>query len=105
MVGAFGEKAYLGQANGPDVELIVKGTELYASYETPDGFAVVYDEALGLFCYARTVAGEFQSTGVPVGRPPPPGAERHAAESDAVRQRKIAERMARMEQRSHAKKE
>ena len=30
MVGMFGEKVSLGQANGPDVELIVRGTELYA---------------------------------------------------------------------------
>ena len=57
MVGAFGERAFLGQANGPDVELVVYGTELYARYETLDGYSVVYDETLGLFCYARIVAG------------------------------------------------
>ena len=58
MVGVFGEKVLLGQANGPDVDLIVRGTELYATYETPDGYPAVYDDALGLFCYARVVDGD-----------------------------------------------
>jgi hypothetical protein len=103
MVAAFGEKASLGQANGPDVDLIVKGTELYATYETPDGFAVVYDEALGLFCYARLVAGEFQSTGTSLASPPPAGAVRHASEADDVRRRKIQERTLQMQRRSQTK--
>ena len=82
MVGMFGEKVSLGQANGPDVELIVRGTELYATYETPDGFPAVYDDGLGLFCYARVVNGAFQSTGTPVASPPPPGVDQHAVETD-----------------------
>lgn len=102
MVGAFGEKAFLGQANGPDVELVVYGTELYARYETLDGYPALYDEALGLFCYARVVAGGFQSTGVPVASPPPQGVERHAVESDSVRTEKIKQRTQQLEQRSHA---
>lgn len=102
MVGAFGEKASLGQANGPEVELVVYGTELYARYETLDGYSVVYDETLGLFCYARVVAGSFQSTEVPVTSPPPPGLERHAVESDNVRMEKIKERTLQLEQRSRA---
>ncbi|HWK66185.1 MAG TPA: hypothetical protein VNS34_14695 [Rhizobiaceae bacterium] len=102
MVGAFGERAFLGQANGPDVELVVYGTELYARYETLDGYSVVYDETLGLFCYARIVAGCFQSTEVPVTSPPPQGIERHATESDSVRTEKIKERTLQLEQRSRA---
>ena len=102
MVGAFGEKASLGQANGPEVELVVYGTELYARYETLDGYSVVYDEALGLFCYARVVAGGFQSTEVPVTSPPPQGLERHAVESDNVRMEKIKQRTLQLEQRSRA---
>jgi hypothetical protein len=100
MVGVFGEKVPLGQANGPDVDLVVKGTELYATYETPDGFPAVYDDSLGLFCYARVVDGGFESTGITVTSPPPPGVERHATESDEVRMRKIEERTLQMEQRS-----
>ena len=60
MVGMFGQKVPMGQANGPDVDLIVSGTELYATYETPEGFPAVYDDAVGLFCYARIVGGRFE---------------------------------------------
>jgi hypothetical protein len=100
-VGMFGQKVPMGQANGPDVDLIVSGTELYATYETPDGFPVVYDDALGLFCYARIANGKFESTGVSVALPAPAGIERHAAESEAVRQQKIKDRLQQMERNAH----
>ncbi|HKA79876.1 MAG TPA: hypothetical protein VKD43_07560 [Xanthobacteraceae bacterium] len=102
MSGIVGQRVSLGQANGPDVELIVTGTELYASYETPDGYPAIYDDRAGLFCFAHIVDGEFQSTGVPVTSAPPPDAPRHAKESDAVRGRKIAERQMKMESRSRS---
>jgi hypothetical protein len=102
MVAVFGEKVMLGQANGPDVALVVRGTELYATYETPDGLPAVYDESLGLFCYARVVDGEYASTAVPVTSPPPAGVEPHAAESDAVRARKIDQRTKQLNQRRSA---
>jgi hypothetical protein len=104
MVGVFGEKVSLGQANGPDVELIVSGTELYATYETPDGYPAIYDDSLGLFCYARVVAGKFESTGVPVKSPPPSGVVRKATESDEVRMRKIEERSQQLDLRSRQPK-
>jgi hypothetical protein len=100
MVGMFGQKVSLGQANGPDVELIVSGNEDYANYETPDGFPAIYDESRGLFCYARLVAGRFESTGIPVTEPPPPGVTLHGTESDEVRQKKIQERTLQKERRS-----
>jgi hypothetical protein len=100
MVGMFGQKVPLGQANGPDVELMVSGNEFYSSYETPDGFPAIYDESRGLFCYARLVAGRFESTGIPVAEPPPRDVTLHATESDEVRQQKIQERTLRMERRS-----
>lgn len=102
MVGMFGEKVSLGQANGPDVDLIVRGTELYATYETLDGFPAVYDDALGLFCYARIAEGRFETTGIPVTLPPPSRVERHATESDDIRMQKIQERTRQMERRSRA---
>jgi hypothetical protein len=98
--GIIGQKASLGQANGSEVELIVSGTALYATYETLDGFPAIYDEDLGLFCYARVVAGKYQSTGVPVTSPPPPDVDQHAKESEEVRAAKILERQAQMERRS-----
>jgi len=102
MVGVFGQMVSLAQANGPDVELIVSGTELYATYQTPEGFSVVYDEGQGLFCYAKLAQGKFLSTGVPVTASPPPEAARDAKESDDVRMHKIAERTAQMERRAQA---
>ena len=100
MVGVFGEKASLGQANGPDVDLIVTGTELYATYTTLDGFPAIYDDRLGLFCYARLNQGKFESTGIAVTSPRPPGVEQHVAESDEVRRQKIQERTHQMRRRS-----
>ncbi len=84
MVGMFGDKVSIGQANGPDVDLIVRGTELYGTYETPEGFPAIHDDTLGLFCYARLEDGRFVSTGIPVTQPPPFGVKRHATESDLV---------------------
>jgi hypothetical protein len=98
--GIIGQKVSLGQANGPDVELVVTGTELYASYRTPAGYPAVYDDGLGLFCFARLVDGAYQSTAVPVTATPPADVVPHAEESDAVRRRKIALRQAQMQRRS-----
>ena len=90
MSALFGERQSLGQANGPDVELLVWGDEWYATYETVSGHPAVYDDDLGLFCYAEVIQGEFRSTAVPVTGPPPAGVERHARESDSVRAAKAA---------------
>jgi hypothetical protein len=96
--GVSHQRASLGQGKGPDVDLVVSGTRVYATYQTPDGLPVVYDDRLELFCYARlTSAGAFESTGVPVDRPPPPGVVRDARESDNVRNAKIAARLAQLE--------
>jgi hypothetical protein len=100
MSGIIGQKVRLGQADGSEVELIVSGTRLYATYETPDGFPAVYDQLNGLFCYARLVSGRFESTGVPVTLPPPSDVEQHAQESDDVRSLKIRERQQQTEQQS-----
>ena len=93
MSGVVNQRARLGQGKGPDVELIVNGTRAYATYETLDGFPAIYDTTRELFCYAILVAGEFQSTGVPVTAAPPLGVERHANESTEVRAAKIAGRL------------
>lgn len=100
MSGIFGEKASFPQANGPDVELIVSGTELYATYETLDGFPVVYDDAKGMFCYARLVDGSLESTGAALSGPPPPGAARAAEDSEEARLRKMDARAEEFAQRA-----
>lgn len=92
MSGIIGQKVSLGQANGPEVELIVSGTREYATYETLDGFPAIYDNGAGLFCYARVVEGRYESTGVPVTAAPPAGVHKHEKESDSVRAAKIQAR-------------
>jgi hypothetical protein len=99
MSGTQDERAQLGQENGPDVELVVSGTKQYATYESVDGFPVIYDERLGLFCYARVVDGRYRSTGVSLQEPPPPGVARHARESEDVRATRIREQEAQRERR------
>jgi hypothetical protein len=89
--GVFGETVTIGQENGPDVELVVFGDEHSARYETRDGYPVLYDRALGLFCYALVRDGRFESSGVAVDRPPPAGARAHARESSAVRRARAGE--------------
>jgi len=90
MTAIHGETLTFGQRNGPDVQLVVFGDELYARYESVTGYSVVYDEERGLFCYARLVDGAFVSTGEPVTALPPPGALKHGQESEAVRRAKSA---------------
>ena len=94
MSGIINQKVSLGQANGPEVELIVSGTREYATYETLGGFPAIYDTDVGLFCYARVVDGRYESTGVRVTDAPPRGVQKHAKESESVRAAKIAEREA-----------
>jgi hypothetical protein len=53
MSAIFGETLTFGQASGPHIQLKVFGDEFYARYETPAGYSVIYDEEMGLFCYAR----------------------------------------------------
>ena len=95
MGALYGQRVTVGQAQGPDVELIVYGDEFYARYETPDGYPVVYDTERGQFSYARLDEGRFISTGVPATAPPPPGMVRHAQEDPEVRQEKAGRRAAR----------
>lgn len=90
MTAIHGERLTFGQRDGSEVQLLVFGTELYARYETADGYSAVYDDARGVFCYARLADGAFVSLGAPVTGPPPPGAVRHGQESEAVRQAKSA---------------
>ena len=105
MSGIVNQRTRLGQENGPEVDLIVNGTELYATYETLDGFPAVYDTERGLFCYARVTNGQYESTGVPITGSPPGDVERHMKESDAVRQARIDERQDQMERRATGKLE
>ncbi|MEB3321712.1 MAG: hypothetical protein VKI81_02700 [Synechococcaceae cyanobacterium] len=95
------EPVVLGQANGPDVELIVSGNPLYATYQTPSGYSAIYDDQLGLYCYARLRDGEFVSTGTSIAEQPPPDLSPQLQESDRVRARKAGERAAERSRQTH----
>ena len=71
MTGIFGETFKFKQEKGPEVSLVVNGDEHYARYETEDGYTVVYDTDLGLYCYAIKRDGKFVSSKIPVSEPPP----------------------------------
>lgn len=92
MGAIFNENLIFRQGNGPDVELIVNGDEFYARYETPDGYTVVYDLDLALYCYADVQDGQFVSTATPIGKGPPVGLRRHLKESPEVRNEKFRRR-------------
>jgi M6 family metalloprotease-like protein len=94
MSGIFNEQLTFKQENGPDVRLVVKGDELYAHYETIDGYTVIYDDERGLYCYAETDQGRFISTRIPISEPPPPELRRHITESEQVRHEKYLRKQA-----------
>jgi hypothetical protein len=94
MTAVFGKKVAIGQENGPEVDVLVYGDEHYARYEKPDGYSVIYDPSVGLFCYAVLRDGRFESSGVPMTENPPPGALKHAEEAPEVRQAKVAAKLA-----------
>ncbi len=81
MSAIFGEILTFGQENGPEIALRVFGDEHYARYENMDGYSAIYDDQLGVFCYARLSAGSFRSTGTPLSARPPAGLVRHLQES------------------------
>lgn len=101
MTDIHAAKVRLGQANGPEVELIVSGHSLYASYETPTGYAAIYDDELGLYCYAELKSGSYQSTGVSIADAPPPTLLPHLKESEDVRASKSARHAQQRSEQTH----
>jgi M6 family metalloprotease-like protein len=81
MSAIFGEILRFGQSKGPEISLKVFGDEYYARYEDMNGYSAVYDDELGVFCYARLSAGSFRSTGTPLSEHVPEGLVRHLQES------------------------
>ncbi|MBN1235620.1 MAG: hypothetical protein JW999_06160 [Methanotrichaceae archaeon] len=85
MSAIFGEKLTFPQEKGPEVELVVHGDEFYAQYETEEGYSVIYDKELGIFCYAFLKDGAFFSSKIPISRSPPQDLEKHLQEADDIR--------------------
>jgi hypothetical protein len=85
MSAIFGEKLTFSQEKGPDVKLVVNGDEFYAQYETQEGYSVIYDKELGLFCYALLKDGAFFSSKIPLSQSPPSDLEKHLQEAGRIR--------------------
>ena len=85
MSAIFGEKLTFPQEKGQEVKLVVYGDEFYAQYETEDGYSVVYDKEMGLFCYASLKNGAFFSSKIPLSKSAPPDLEKHLQEAGGVR--------------------
>lgn len=85
MSAIFGEKLTFPQEKGQEVKSIVYGDEFYAQYETEEGYSVVYDRDLGLFCYALLKEGAFFSCKIPISKSPPQNLEKHLQEAGGVR--------------------
>lgn len=89
----FGEFRTFPQGEGPDVRLRVIGDEFYARYETDDGYTVVYDPAIELYCYAVLIRGHLASSGIPLTKRPPTGVRRHLQEAKEIRNDKFRKRL------------
>ncbi|WP_448556657.1 M6 family metalloprotease domain-containing protein [Thalassotalea montiporae] len=83
-----GEVLVFPQRNDSDVSLIVNGDEFYARYTTLDGYTTVYDEQLGLFCYAQVHQGTFTSSRRPIRKQPLENMQRQLHEAAEVQQEK-----------------
>lgn len=92
MSAIFGETLTFPQEDGPEVELVVFGDEFYSRRETLDGYTVIYDEALGQYCYARLKDGEFISSEIPMSAPSPQDLEPHLEEAEHIRRERFAQR-------------
>jgi len=96
MSAIFGEELNFPQEKGPEVRLTIYGDDFYARYENEDGYTVVYDPVLGLFCYALRINDEFVSSGIDLTKNPPNGIKRHFKESESIRNAKFEKRYALM---------
>ncbi|HEY3004436.1 MAG TPA: M6 family metalloprotease domain-containing protein [Kribbellaceae bacterium] len=96
MSAIFGETLTFTQDDGEAVKLVVFGDDFYSRYETPDGFTVVYDDALGGYCYAEVKAGRFTSTGRRLHETPPEGLDRHLHEELQARNSAVLDKTAAM---------
>jgi M6 family metalloprotease-like protein len=93
MSAIFGETLRFSQRDGDDLPLVVQGDEMYARYETVDGYTVVYDEEVGAYCYAEIDGPHFRSSGRRADRATPPGGlPRHLHEGAEVRNGRVADR-------------
>ena len=91
----FDEQISFKQPDGTVIQLHGWGDEFHATFETLDGFTVLFDQAAQAYCYARQEgSGELVSLGVQVqqGNPVALGLAKHERMSAEVRKKKVLER-------------
>lgn len=89
------------QPDGTRIEVVGSGDEFYAVFETVEGYTVVFDHALGAYCFARKAPdGQLISTSVQIHRGDPAalGLAPHERLEAALRLKQIHERRERWEQ-------
>ncbi|MFC6697601.1 hypothetical protein [Nocardioides daphniae] len=89
MSAIFGETLSFMQDTGEPIDLVVFGDDMFARYETLDGYTVVYDEEVGRYCYAEVRGPTLESTGVPADERAPAGLNRHLHASKEVRNQRV----------------
>ena len=78
------ERIRIAQQNGASITLVVSGDEYYSRCENDDGYTMIYDTALGCYCFALVVEGKFVSSGTPATSAAPSGIRRHLRESGKI---------------------
>lgn len=95
----FAQKISFTQPDGTPIELWGQGDEFYATFETLDGYTVVFDQARKAYCFAELSAddGELVSTGVSVsgGNSQITGLEKHLRPGIEAMRKQVQERYAR----------
>ncbi|MDO8161788.1 M6 family metalloprotease domain-containing protein [Bacillus toyonensis] len=74
------------------IKLRVFGDEFYARYESIDGFTAIYDNDLGIYCFADLQDGKFISSGKDITGPVPQGIPHHLKEDSSVKTKKFTEK-------------
>ena len=93
MSAIFGETLSFTQAGGDPIQLVVFGDDMFARYETLDGYTVVYDEEIGRFCYAETTEHGMASSGTPADEPAPQRLARHHHAPPETRNEKVRDHL------------
>jgi len=88
------------QPDGTKIQITGSGDEFYATFETLDGFTVIFDQGIKAYCFAQVTGdGQLVSTGrqVHLADPAALGLAKHLRISQAARKQQVLERQQRWE--------
>ncbi len=104
LAAPFDKQISFRQPDGTVIQLHGWGDEFQATFETLDGFTVVFDQTPKAYCYAhRGTSGDLESVGAQVHLADPEalGLVRHERKSDSVSKAQIQARHAAWESQMH----